>query len=48
MLFRSVPRAAEREVFVKALEKARGEKLVQQAIQTGLSARNAFDQFGIL
>jgi regulator of RNase E activity RraA len=43
-----VPRAAEREVFVKALEKARGEKRVQKAIQAGLSARDAFDRFGIL
>jgi len=43
-----VPRKAEREVFVKALEKARGEKQVQQAIQSGMSAQEAFDRFGIL
>jgi regulator of RNase E activity RraA len=43
-----VPRAVEQEVFLKALEKARGEKRVQQAIQAGLSARAAFDKFGIM
>jgi regulator of RNase E activity RraA len=44
----TVPRKAEREVFVKALEKARGEKQVQKAIQEGMGAREAFDRFGIL
>jgi regulator of RNase E activity RraA len=43
-----VPRTAEREVFVRALAKARGEKQVQQAIQRGMSAQEAFDRFGIL
>ncbi|MDZ4766082.1 MAG: RraA family protein [Chloroflexota bacterium] len=43
-----VPRAAERDVFAAALEKARGEKRVQAAIQDGMSARQAFEQFGIL
>jgi len=44
----AVPRSAEQQVFIKALEKARGEKRVQKAIQAGLSARTAFDQFGIM
>jgi regulator of RNase E activity RraA len=43
-----VPREAETEVIAKALEKARGEKLVKQAIEAGMSARAAFDQFGIM
>jgi regulator of RNase E activity RraA len=44
----TVPRKAEREVFVRALEKARGEKRVQDAIREGMSAQEAFDRFGIL
>jgi len=43
-----IPHAAEREVFEKALEKARGEKLVAKAIQEGMSAVDAFKKFGIM
>ena len=43
-----VPRAAERDVFTKALEKARGEKLVAKAIREGMSAVEAFQKFGIM
>ena len=43
-----IPREAEQEVITKALEKARGEKLVKKAIEGGMSARDAFDQFGIM
>ncbi len=43
-----VPREAEEEVIAKALEKARGEKLVRKAIEDGMSAREAFDRFGIM
>jgi regulator of RNase E activity RraA len=43
-----VPRAIEVEVFTKALEKARGEKTVKKALDRGLSAREAFDKYGIL
>jgi regulator of RNase E activity RraA len=43
-----VPRAAERDVFEKALEKARGEKLVAKAIREGMSAVEAFRKFGIM
>ena len=44
----AVPRAAEVEVFSRAFEKARGEKLVRQAIEAGSSAVDAFAQFGIM
>ncbi len=43
-----VPRAAEEETFRRALEKARGEKLVQQAIEAGMSTVQAFATFGIM
>jgi regulator of RNase E activity RraA len=43
-----IPRNAEREVFVKAIEKARGEKQVQEAIQGGMGAQEAFDRYGIM
>jgi regulator of RNase E activity RraA len=44
----AVPKAAEAEVFAKALEKSRGEKLVKKAIANGLSACEAFAKFGIM
>jgi regulator of RNase E activity RraA len=43
-----VPKEAETEVFSKALEKARGEKLVRKAIEGGSSAVEAFENFGIM
>ncbi|MDR1092361.1 MAG: RraA family protein [Prevotella sp.] len=43
-----VPRKIENEVFSKALEKARGERMVLKKIQEGMKARNAFDAFGIM
>lgn len=43
-----VPREAEEEIFVGAIEKARGEKLVQKAIEEGMSASEAFRKFGIM
>ena len=43
-----VPRRAEREVFAGAFEKARGEKRVRKALEDGMSAREAFEKFGIL
>ncbi len=43
-----VPQAAADEVFSAALEKARGEKQVFNAIQGGMSAQQAWDRFGIL
>lgn len=44
----AVPAEAESEVFTRALEKARGEKLVKQAIEGGSSAVEAFNKFGIM
>jgi hypothetical protein len=38
----------EVEVISKAIEKARGEKTVMKAIRSGLSAREAFDEYGIM
>jgi regulator of RNase E activity RraA len=43
-----IPREAEEEAFTKAIEKARGEKLVQKAIEDGMSACEAFATFGIM
>jgi regulator of RNase E activity RraA len=43
-----IPREAEEEAITKALEKARGEKLVKKAIEAGMGAREAFDTFGIM
>lgn len=43
-----VPREAEQEIFRGALEKARGEKLVQRAIEEGMSTVEAFKKFGIM
>lgn len=44
----AVPADAEEEVFVRALEKARGEKLVKKAIEDGSTAVQAFDKYGIM
>ena len=43
-----IPRAAENEVFRKALEKVRKENLVGQAIQDGMSAQEAFKKFDVM
>ena len=43
-----IPRVAEREAFTRALEKARGEKKVRKAIEGGMSAAQAFAEFGIM
>ncbi len=43
-----IPRGAEEEVFVKSVEKARGEKLVRKAIESGMSAADAFKKYGIM
>lgn len=43
-----VPAKAEKEVFQKAIEKARGEKMVQKKIMEGMSAKDAFEKYGIL
>lgn len=43
-----VPKEAAVEVFELALQKARGEKLVAKAIKEGMSAVQAFKNFGIM
>jgi regulator of RNase E activity RraA len=43
-----VPKAVEVEIFTKALEKARGEKLVKKALDDGSSAVSAFEKYGIM
>ena len=43
-----IPRSAEEETLRRALEKARGEKLVARAIREGISAVEAFNKFGII
>jgi len=43
-----VPVEVENDVFTRALEKARGEKLVKKAIEKGSSAVEAFEKYGIM
>lgn len=43
-----IPREIQDEVLEKALIKASGEKKVRKAIEGGMSATQAFAEFGIL
>ncbi len=43
-----VPQAVEKEVFERALEKVRAEKVVRKDIEGGLSSTEAFRKYGIL
>ncbi|MBI4550888.1 MAG: RraA family protein [Candidatus Latescibacteria bacterium] len=43
-----IPQAIEREVIEAALEKARGENTVKQALENGMLATDAFAKYGIL
>ena len=43
-----VPQSVEAEVIGKALEKARGEKLVRAEIEAGASSASVFEKYGIL
>jgi regulator of RNase E activity RraA len=43
-----VPVGSSTEVFSKALEKARGEKVVRKALEEGSSAVDAFEKHGIM
>lgn len=43
-----VPSEVEAEVIERALEKARGERLVRQEIEGGMSSTEAFKKYGIL
>jgi len=43
-----VPKAAEREVFTRALASARQEKRAKSALEQGVSANEVFSRFGVL
>lgn len=43
-----IPQKVEKEVITKALNKARGEKLVRKEIENGMSSTAAFAKYGIL
>ena len=43
-----IPQEIEKEAFKGAIEKARGEKLVKQALENGMSTVDAFNKFGIM
>jgi len=43
-----VPKAVETDVVSRALAKARAEKVVRKAIEGGMSATEAFKQYGVL
>ncbi|MFV0503891.1 MAG: RraA family protein [Lachnospirales bacterium] len=43
-----IPREIEREVIIKAYEKATGEKMVAEAIKNGMAAKASFDKYGIM
>jgi regulator of RNase E activity RraA len=43
-----VPAEDEREVIYEALERVRGENAVRRAIEEGMSAREAFERYGIM
>jgi regulator of RNase E activity RraA len=43
-----VPKEVEEQVFSLAIEKARGEKMVMKKIEEGMSAREAFETYGIM
>jgi regulator of RNase E activity RraA len=44
----AIPRAAEAEAVTRALEKARGEKVVRREIEAGASSTDTFRKYGIL
>lgn len=43
-----IPRDAERDIVTAAVAKVRGESQVRKALENGMSAREAFDRYGIL
>jgi regulator of RNase E activity RraA len=43
-----VPKEIEEEVFIRALEKARGEKMVAKAIKGGMSTVDSWNKYGIM
>ncbi|HRP54437.1 RraA family protein [Agriterribacter sp.] len=43
-----IPQKVEREVLVKAFEKARAEKMVKTKIEEGMNACDAFSKYGVI
>lgn len=43
-----IPKEIEKEAFEGAIEKARGEQLVKEALENGMSTVDAFEKFGIM
>ncbi|WP_295712688.1 RraA family protein [Mucilaginibacter sp.] len=43
-----IPKEVEEKVFSLAIEKARGEKMVMKKIEEGMSAKDAFEKYGIM
>jgi len=43
-----IPREAEIQAFMGAIEKARGEQLVKKALEEGMSTVDAYNKFGIM
>lgn len=43
-----VPQEHETDIIAKALQKVRGEQQVSRAIEDGMTAREAFDKYGIM
>lgn len=43
-----VPKEMEKDVFTLAIEKARGEKTVLKALQSGMSTVEAYEKYGIM
>lgn len=43
-----IPKEVEKEAFAGAIEKARGEKIVQRALEAGMTTVEAFREFGIM
>lgn len=43
-----IPKLIEKEVIKQALDKARGERMVQVKIQEGMGAKEAFETYGIM
>ena len=44
----AIPQAREKEIIQRAYEKATGEKTVGEAIKAGMSAKAAFEKYGIM
>lgn len=43
-----IPRRAEKEALLRALEKVRGESKVKAALENGMSTQEAFSRFGVM